>query len=160
MDLSDDDKQRFWCKVNKTEACWLWTAYCKADGHGKFWVNGKAQLAHRVSWFLAGNNIPEGHVIRHKCRAANCVNPAHLETGTQAQNNADRIRDGTSTRGTKSAQCKLTEAQVLDIFVSEKSQGDLAKEYEISRRNISHIKHGKIWGWLTSLHQVQQGAPS
>ena len=149
MDLSDKDKERFWAKVDKTGECWLWAARCKRFGHGEFWFNGQMRNAHRVSWFIAGNTIPVGHLIRHKCRAANCVNPAHLETGTPAQNSADMIRDGTSTRGTKHPSCKLTQAQVLEIFASEKSQGDLAKEYEISRRNIRDIKSGRTWGWLT-----------
>jgi hypothetical protein len=149
MDLSDTDKERFWSKVDKTGECWLWTGSCNRFGHGQFSFNGKICKAHRVSWFIAGNTCPEGHVIRHKCRAANCVNPAHLETGTKAQNNADRIRDGTSTRGTKSSSCKLTEAQVLEIFASNKSYCDLAKEYGISRHTPGKIKSGKRWGWLT-----------
>jgi hypothetical protein len=111
--------------------------------------NGKSHRAHRVSWLLAGNTIPEGHIIRHKCRAANCVNPAHLETGTIAQNNADMIRDGTSARGTKHHSCKLTEAQVLEIFASDKLQYELAKEYGVGKSIISAIKSGKRWGWLT-----------
>lgn len=148
MEFSDDDLERFWRKVNKTEDCWLWTASC-CKGHGYFRLNEKMQYAHRVSWFIAGNVIPEGHIIRHKCRAANCVNPAHLETGTYAQNNADKIRDGTSTRGTKSNTCKLTEAQVLEIFASDKTQCAIAEEYGISRKNVYDIKQGRSWGWLT-----------
>lgn len=150
MELSDSDKERFWGKVDKTETCWLWTAGCSKEGRGQFRFNEKVQLAHRVSWFIAGHTIPDGHVIRHKCRAANCVNPAHLETGTRAQNNADKIRDGTSARGIKHHKCKLTEAQVLEIFASDKTQRAIADEYGISRTNVSSIKHGNSWGWLTA----------
>ena len=34
-DLSESDKVRFWKKVDKSGACWLWTA-AKTKGYGSF----------------------------------------------------------------------------------------------------------------------------
>ena len=113
--MSEQDKKRFFDKVNKTDTCWLWTGCKHPFGYGEFRYENKRQRAHRVSWILAGNTISEGLVIRHKCLSKNCVNPEHLETGTMKQNGEDMIRDGTNTAGEKHPFLKLTDQQVLEI---------------------------------------------
>jgi len=142
-------EERFWDKVDKTETCWLWTARKNRGGYGQFRVNGQIHTAHRVSWILSGRTIPEGHVIRHKCRNKHCVNPDHLETGTQAENEADKIRDGTSNRGIKHPKAKLTEEQVRQIRASaDETQKCLAEEFGVSQTAISLIIQRKNWSWL------------
>ena len=146
MELTDTQKKRFWDKVDKTDSCWLWTGSMNTYGYGQVKLNCKNYQAHRVSWFLIGSTIPEGHVIRHKCRDRKCVNPEHLETGTQAENMADMIRDGTSNIGEKNPCVKLTEAQVLEIRKrSTENQYRLAEEYGVARANISYIIHRRTW---------------
>ena len=87
--------------------------------------------------------------MRHKCRNKHCVNPEHLETGTPAENIADRIRDGTSNRGIRSARAKLTEEQVRQIRErAGENQRGLAEEYGVNSRTISDIIHRKHWAWL------------
>jgi len=142
-------EERFWDKVDKTETCWLWTGGKVKDGYGMFKINGQMQLSHRVSWILSGNTIPEGHVIRHKCRSKNCVNPEHLETGTLAENQADRVRDGTSNRGIRQHLAKLTEEQVRQIRVrADENQRLLGEEYGVSKATIWDIIRRKSWAWL------------
>ena len=148
-------EDRFWSKVDKTETCWLWTAH-RSNGYGQFGINGKMRKAHRVSWLLSNRSIPEGHVIRHKCRNKHCVNPEHLETGTQAENVADMIRDGTSTRGIKHPAVKLTEEQVHEIRArATESQILLAEEYGVSNRAISQIILRQTWAWLKEKNPAQ-----
>lgn len=69
---------RFWAKVDKTEECWVWTAF-RRNGYGRFTVDGRMVNAHRFSFTLAGGVIPEGLVLDHLCRNRACVNPEHLE---------------------------------------------------------------------------------
>jgi hypothetical protein len=96
MDLTEKQKERFWNKIYKTEdSCWIWTGNCDDGGYGRIRINHILYKAHRLSWLLAGNTIPEGHEICHECRLKNCVNPAHLRTDTHANNMRDKIRDGT-----------------------------------------------------------------
>jgi len=138
-------EERFWSKVNKTETCWLWTGNIH-KGYGRIGIDYKMKKAHQVSWLLSGNTIPEGYVIRHKCRNRNCVNPEHLETGTPAENCADKLRDGTQPRGENAGKAKLTEAQVLDIRArATEYQDDLAKEFGVKQAHISSIILRKSW---------------
>ena len=44
---------------------------------------------------------------------------------------------------------KLTEEQVLKIFHDDRICVEIAEEYGISDVNVSSIKIGKKWGWLT-----------
>jgi len=149
----EEVRERFFKHVNKTETCWLWTACCCNNGHGQFSYNGKTVLAHRFSLLLAGHTIPEGMCVCHAphsiCGHRNCVNPQHLRVDTIAANNRDMIADGTSTRGTKHTNCKLTEEQVREIRIRcTESQRELAEEFGVSRYTINLIINKKRWAWL------------
>ena len=140
---------RFLSHVEKTESCWLWTGSKCKDGYGRFNIDGKALLVHRVAYELWVGEIPDDFVVRHKCRNK-CVNPDHLETGTQQDNLADRVRDGTLAKGERMGSAKLTEEQVRDIRnrVGQTHQA-LANEFGVSRRMINHIITRKNWKHVT-----------
>ena len=96
-------ERRFWAKVDKTEGCWLWTAYVNRDGYGRVSFNQTMRLAHRVAYELLVGPIPSGLELDHLCRVPACVNPAHLEPVTHQEN----IR-----RGTAGQRCKERAAAV------------------------------------------------
>ena len=135
---------RFWAKVDKSggdDSCWHWTAGKDSDGYGKFSCDGKTRKAHRIAWLITNGEIPDGLLVRHKCRGR-CVNPLHLELGTVQDNVHDKRRDGTSAK-------KLTPEQVREIRARiNETRTQLAIEYQVSIVTISHIMAGKRWAWL------------
>ena len=149
----EEARLRFFKKVNKTDTCWLWTGSQDTHGYGHLRHIEQTYKSHRFSWLLAGNTIPEGHLIRHKCRNRHCVNPEHLETGTHQDNMHDRIRDGTLndwSKGVNHSMVKLTEDQVRAIRANQdnKTYTDLGKEYGVNRTTISKIILRKMWKHL------------
>jgi hypothetical protein len=94
MTLSEAVKTRFWDKVaitNNQEECWLWQATKTGNGYGNFKASIWGHMpAHRVSYWLSTGNYPEHkQIVRHRCDTPLCVNPNHLEIGTQADNMRD-----------------------------------------------------------------------
>lgn len=98
--LRDFEMARFWIKVDKTETCWNWTAATDRSGYG-LWTPPKMtgvrmSVAHRFSYLNAnGGTIPEGHDVDHLCKNKSCVNPAHLEVVTHAENVRRAFEDRT-----------------------------------------------------------------
>lgn len=78
--------QRFWRRVNKTDSCWLWTGTLSTNGYGFASFNKRAVAAHRVAYTALVGPIPNGLDLDHLCRVRACVNPAHLEPVTRAEN--------------------------------------------------------------------------
>lgn len=71
-------RERFWRRVNRSGECWLWQGGKDRNGYGRFCYRGKTQPAHRVSYLIANDEIPQGHWIRQACGSRLCVRPLHL----------------------------------------------------------------------------------
>jgi hypothetical protein len=96
--LSEGLIARFWAKVDKRgpDECWPWIGAKNPFGYGKI-SNGKRGVqakAHRVAYEIAVGLPPGDLVVRHKCDNPPCVNPSHLEAGTQADNVHDMVSRG------------------------------------------------------------------
>ncbi|MFT9670521.1 HNH endonuclease signature motif containing protein [Streptomyces rhizosphaericola] len=84
---------RFWSRVIKAGTlapmlgpCWTWSGYRDRNGYGQFTLHGRTYPAHRYAYMQLVGPIPAGLVIDHLCRNPSCVNPAHLEPVTHAEN--------------------------------------------------------------------------
>lgn len=84
--MKEADVERFWSKVEKTEACWLWHGTITTTGYGHFWLNGKNRKSHRVAYEMENGPIQNDLPLDHLCRNPPCVRPSHLEPVTTAEN--------------------------------------------------------------------------
>ncbi len=106
--------------INKTESCWIWIgANDRKRGYGSFHIKGKSIGAHRVAYEFFIGAIPKGMVVMHKCDNPRCVNPEHLQIGTQKQNIHDMISKGRKA-DLRASTCKrghdLTDEKNLYIY--------------------------------------------
>jgi hypothetical protein len=157
--LRVDSLQRFLKYVNKTDACWLWTAGLGRAGYGKFWDGAATVPAHRFSYEIHYGPIPEGLFVCHKCDNPPCVNPDHLFAGSPAANSADRDRKGrgrppnvfpmSRALGERNSGAKLTAADVVAIRVAYESggvtQAHLATTYGVTTRTIGRVIRRINW---------------
>jgi len=144
-------EHRFLSKFIKTDSCWNWTAFKDKDGYGQLSIDGKMHRAHRVSYELYKNKIPEGLHVLHKCDNPPCVNPDHLELGTPQDNVDDKTKRGRQARGEKHGCAKLTEADVLEIRQMIQNgvyYRIIAELFDVNIPQISMIKTGKNWSHI------------
>ena len=94
---------------------------------------------------------PPGMEVRHG-PAGRLLNWAvNLSYGTQSDNMADRVRDGTSNRGEQDGQAKLTREIVRSCrerVRNGESQAALARELRVSGSAISDLVCRRTWAWL------------
>lgn len=81
---------RFWRHVKLNDnGCWIWTGATNRKGYGvhNAWDEGmRCVYAHRYAYLTFVGPIPVGLQLDHLCRTPACVNPAHLEPVTSAEN--------------------------------------------------------------------------
>jgi hypothetical protein len=77
--------QKFFHRVEKTDTCWLWRGSLR-DGYGIFYTGVAHVRAHRWLYFQLKPNTDPNFVIDHICCVKDCVNPAHLQAVTIAEN--------------------------------------------------------------------------
>lgn len=89
---------RFWAKVALGPApeerpdlgpCWIWTGAVNVrSGYAQFFIMDKGRdrviRGHRHAYLTLVGPTPLG--LDHLCRVRRCVNPAHLEPASQAEN--------------------------------------------------------------------------
>lgn len=159
---SKNPEERFWEKVQKTDTCWLWTAFRDEKGYGRFGAEtGKIIGAHKYSYLLHYGPIRGRLFVCHNCPGGDnpaCVNPSHLWLGTHQENITDAVHKGRtkyparSTRqlGEKNAKAKLTTTQVIAIrrLRGQASSVAVGKLFNCTEDNIQAIWLRKSWNHL------------
>ena len=121
MNLTDLDIAAFASRVEKTDTCWLWTGGVKSPGYGNFQIGRgtlsrsqrPTKLAHRVSWEIYNEIIPDGLLVCHSCDNPSCVRPSHLFLGTVKDNALDMVRKRRTPMGENQHASIFKEEEVL-----------------------------------------------
>lgn len=132
---------RFWAKVDKGSptSCWPWVGGT-ARGYGQLGIGSdKWVRAHRLSYELHHGAIAPGLVVRHKCDNKLCVNPDHLELGSQG----DNVRDTYDRSDREGFRSVVPEATVLSIIADSGLQKDIAARHGVSRSYVGFLRSGK-----------------
>jgi hypothetical protein len=90
--IRNSDEERFWSKTEKRgpDECWPWLGNLNRRGYGFFRLGPTHIQAHRYAYQLLVAAIPKGLTIDHLCCNIICVNPAHMEVVTRAENSRRR----------------------------------------------------------------------
>mgnify|MGYP000207962994 CR=1 FL=1 len=136
----------FLAAPQQTDECLLWPFGRWTNGYGRVGDKG----VHAVVCEHSHGPRPPGMEACHSHTGnKHCINPRHLRWGTRQENAADTIAHGTSTRGVRNPNAKLSDAQVADIRRRYASGGvrqeDLAREVGVSQVQVSRIVRGKLW---------------
>jgi hypothetical protein len=146
-----DPVQRFWGKVDKTEACWLWIGAVLPSGYGQFALNRQRRSAttHRIAYELTYGPIPSGLHVCHRCDNRLCVRPDHLFLGTNAENVRDAVSKNRIRRGEQHPFARLTRATVRQIrtlyAAGGISQSQLASLLSLPRPTIAGVLQRRTW---------------
>lgn len=134
------------------EDCLKWPYSTRDDGYGKLWIDGVLQTASRAMCEMVHGPAPsDTHHAAHKCGKGHlaCVHPKHVYWATPKQNASDKVMHGTTNRGERHGNSKLTRAAVIDIRSdTAASKRDLAARYGVTLGTINGVLARRSWGWL------------
>jgi hypothetical protein len=131
------DKRRGWRILHEDRGydspCHIWQGSLMPLGYGQVRADGRTRQAHRVAYERERGPIPLGAQLDHICRVPRCVNPAHLEVVTNAEN----TRRGDRTR--------LTKADAVAIRVDKRPRRQIAAAYGVTPEHVGRIQRGCRW---------------
>lgn len=140
--------------MRETDECVLWP-YGTSKGYGKVRLLGKrvGSYVHRLALERRVGPPPAGKpfALHGPCHQPACFNYRHLRWGTRSENMLDKVRDGTSSRGTSHGQARLTEELVRDIrrrYAAGEPYRKLAAELGIGESTVYHVVNRTSWAWL------------
>ena len=127
-------KDLFMRRLSKSRSateCWLWPDdELNNSGYGQLdarrYKSRKRFLAHKLSYELFVGPVPRGFQVMHSCDVKRCVNPNHLELGTQLDNESQKVLRGRSNRGENRWCATLTNTEAQQML----DEYRLGKAYE------------------------------
>lgn len=149
------DATRFWAHVDRSDpdACWPWGGTITAYGYGQISDGGRSVRAHRLAYELEHGEIPAGMQVCHRCDNPPCVNPAHLFTGSAAENQHDKRAKGRAARGEQNGGGGKLTADDVRAVRARLAAGDtlsaIARDHHVSRTLVRGIRDGKLWSHTT-----------
>lgn len=145
----------FWDRVESKKIvdendCHIFTGHKDECGYGRIHRDGKLVRIHREVWKLHNGEIPERHVICHRCDVPACINPKHLFVGIQADNVHDMWNKGRQNilSGERNGSSKLMASDIpviRDRINAGETCYSIARDYGVKGETILHIKHKRSW---------------
>ena len=122
--------------------CWNWTGYIGLHGYGTYRMPDKNWLAHRLVFESINGYVPR--VVMHSCDNRKCVNPDHLQDGTQKKNLQDMVDRGRigptafKQRVSDGIRAKIKAEATTRVA----TQKQIAEKYGVDQSLVSRIKSG------------------
>lgn len=145
--------------VQGPDDCWPWLGSQNGRGYGRLDFEGSYQQAHRVSFQIHCEPIPNGQNVLHTCDNTICVNPKHLFLGTQQNNVDDMIAKGRQCFmdkrpliGSAHPSAQLNEDKVREIkrlLEEGHRHRDIAEWFNVGRQTITNISTGHRWSHVS-----------
>ena len=153
MSFSQNDIQKFWASVRKgaPDECWEWQKCRAAFGYGNIRAGGRTWTAHRMSFLLHGGVLQSrSDHVRHTCDNPPCVNPAHLVSGSHADNMRDAAERGRFPSGKRHFTYRhpelLNPVRGTDHPHAKLTDEDVCKIRHLASEGLSFRALGRIFG--------------
>lgn len=135
------------------DECLLWPFSTSDSGYALVWLEGRMTRVSRILCSEEHGPAPsDRHEAAHGCGKGHrgCINRHHLRWATPSENQADRIRHGTSNRGARHGLSKLSTNDVRRIreLARTRTRTAIADEFGLSVSTVCGIVNGKSWAWL------------
>lgn len=140
-DVGAAHRERFrkFLKPDRETGCLLFTGAKQNDGHGRFTVQKRPLLAHRVAWVLSGGDPSSTVNVLHRCGVAACCNAAHLYEGDQRDNNLDARAHGSWANGRSAAERARAREIEAALRAGGEKRADLAARFGVSQQTVYRI---------------------
>lgn len=130
--------------------CLHWPYGKLKSGYPALRYEGRTITASRLMCMLVHGQPPtRRHQAAHSCGNGHggCVNPTHLSWKTPLENHADKVVHGTTLRGEKSPNVKLSRDQVREIerLVGTMSDRQIGARFGVSGGTVRRIRIGEHW---------------
>lgn len=128
--------------TTEVKGCKEWKGCLNTDGYPRMMRKGDSNIkVHRWVAELFFKKDITGLVVRHKCDNIRCINPSHLELGSNADNMQDRLeRGGYNTKYSKSLVDRVESLLKSNLL----TQAEIAKLVGIAPQRVSEVKNGKL----------------
>ena len=137
MNREQEVKMKMRWDIDPITLCWNWRLWINPqNGYGIAAFKKKRTSAHRAIFLELIGDIPSRMQLDHLCQNRRCVNPAHLEIVSAAENT--RRSNSTSLMPSKVSEIKK-------LRIDGHSLKDIAAQFGISKQSVCDITKGRSW---------------
>lgn len=135
--------------------CLTWPFAIGKDGYGRIHRENNGSLttaSHLMCEKAHGPKPSKRHEAAHSCGKGHegCVSPRHVYWALPKENQADRVKHGTSNRGTQQHSARMSEDDIREIrtLAATMRVKDIAQKFGLHQSYVSQIISRKRWAWL------------